>query len=248
MRTKDMDQMKFCIIIPMYNEVGNVNFAVTKVNEVLRENGFNADIIIVNDGSIDGTAEEITEQTKKHDNVLVVTHQKNQGFGAALKTGMQKAIEQDYEFAIFMDADLTMDPKYIISFNNKMKEGYDFVIGSRFISGGGMHGVPLKRAAISWIGGGILRVSFRLGLKDYTQGFRAIKIETMKKMKLKETGFPILVEEIFQAMRYTRKFAEIPFVLTTRKIGTSKFNYKFSVFLKYLLYALRGFLCTTRAK
>lgn len=239
----DNQKLRFAIIIPMYNEFGNVRSCLKRINEVIAEYSFNADIIVIDDGSVDGTAREAETLSKEYPNINLCIHKVNKGFGAARKTGM-KAVSEDggYEFVVFIDADLTMDPRYIEGFYNKIMEGYDFVIGSRFIKGGGMQQVPFFRAAVSYIGGAVFRFSFRLGIKDYTQGFRAIRTDIIDKFRLKEDGFPILAEEIYQASKYTRRFAEAPFVLTVREKGVSKFQYTPTVLMKYLAYAARAWV------
>lgn len=237
----DNQKLKFAIIIPMYNEFGNVRPCLKRINEFIAERNFNADIMVVDDGSIDGTAREVEIISREYPNIKLYTHKVNRGFGAARKTGMKAVLDTGgYKFVVFIDADLTMDPKYIEGFYNKIVEGYDFVTGSRFINGGGMQKVPLFRAVFSYIGGAIFRFSFRLGIKDYTQGFRAIHTNIIDKLNLKENGFPILAEEIYQACKYTRRFAEVPFFLTVREKGVSKFQYTPTVIKKYLSYAFKA--------
>jgi len=240
-------KLRFAIIIPMYNESDNAKHCLKRVNDVIVERSFNADIIVVDDGSIDGTSQQVKSLIAEYSNIKLCIHKVNKGFGAARKTGMEAVLEAGgYEFVIFIDADLTMDPRHIEDFYNKIMEGYDFVIGSRFIKGGGMQQVPFFRAIFSYIGGAVFRCSFRLGIKDYTQGFRAIRTDIIDKLKLKETGFPILVEEIYQAAKHTRRFDEVPFILTVREKGISKFQYSQEVLRKYLKYALKGFFDSFR--
>ncbi len=234
--------MKFCVIIPLHNEEGNVTGIVREVNRALRENGYRADIIMVDDGSVDNTEAEIEQAGREHPNIVVRRHERNAGFGAALRTAMREAVAGGYDFAVFMDADFTMHPGYIRHFYDKMAGGYDFVIGSRFLEGGGMEGVPSWRKCFSVAGRMIFRICFRLGLTDYTQGFRAIRGNIIERLELKEDGFPILIEEIYQARRFTDKFSEIPFVLTGRAVGSSKFNYTPEVLWDYFKYALKSLL------
>ncbi|MFH1038823.1 MAG: glycosyltransferase [PVC group bacterium] len=229
--------MNFCIVIPMHNEEGNVTGIVREVNKALDDNGYRADIILVDDGSEDDTASEIERAGKEHPNIVVRRHERNAGFGAAIKTAMKVAFEGGYIFAVFMDADFTMHPGYIRHFYEKMAEGYDFVIGSRFLEGGGMKNVPGWRKFFSLAGRAVFRICFRLPLTDYTQGFRAIRVKIIEQMRLSEGGFPILIEEIYQARRFTNKFSEIPFVLTGRETGRSKFSYTPKVLWDYLKYA-----------
>jgi dolichol-phosphate mannosyltransferase len=223
----------------MLNEAGNVEPCIAGASEAFARYGLQADIQVVDDGSTDATARELAEIRPRFPQVFVETHPKNMGFGIARRTGIQAALRRGgYEFVMFMDADLTMDPKYCVGFHDKIRDGYDFVIGSRFIEGGGMEKVPFRRAIVSFIGGTIFRVAFRLGIRDYTQGFRAIRSSIASKLELTEPGFPVIMQEIYQARRYTRKFAEVPFVLTVRTIGVSKFNYNLAVFRRYLKYAM----------
>jgi glycosyltransferase involved in cell wall biosynthesis len=232
--------MNFAVIIPMHNEAGNVTGIVREVNRALKENGYRADIILVDDGSGDRTGAEIERAGRDHPNIIALSHERNAGFGAALRTAMKEAVERGYDFAVFMDADFTMHPKYIRSFYEKMAEGYDFVIGSRFLAGGGMKDVPSWRKLFSVAGRFVFRICFHLPLTDYTQGFRAIRTGVLAKMELTETGFPILIEEIYQARKQAARFSEIPFVLTGREVGVSKFNYTPAVFRDYLKYALKS--------
>jgi dolichol-phosphate mannosyltransferase len=240
--------MRFCVVIPMHNEEGNVAGIVQEVNRALAENGYGADLILVDDGSGDNTAAEIELAGAEFANLIVLTHPANAGFGAALRTAMKEAVSRGYEFAVFMDADFTMHPRYIQSFYEKMAEGYDFVIGSRFLQGGDMQGVPAWRKSFSIAGRLIFRICFRLPLTDYTQGFRAIRTAVIAKLELTENGFPILIEEIFEARKYTDRFSEIPFILTGRETGRSKFSYTPKVIWDYLKYAGKALLLSESAR
>lgn len=235
-RTIAQDE-KFCVVVPIYNESGNILPTIERVNDTLNISGLNADILCINDGSRDDTERELVEAQNQWTNVIVKAHESNMGFGAARWTGMKAARARGYSYIVFIDADLTMDPQYIIKFHEKMVDGFDFVTGSRFVYGGGMENVPWHRKAVSVVGNTILRRCFRLKINDYSQGFRAIRMGLIKQFCLTEKGFPVLVEELYQAKCLTSKFAEVPFVLTTREAGVSKFSYTPIVILKYLFYA-----------
>lgn len=229
--------MKFCVVIPMYNEAGNVLPTIEQVNKVLYGSGLKADILCVNDGSRDATERELVQAISRWQNVIIERHKDNRGFGAARRSGMKVAIQRAYDYVVFMDADLTMDPRYLLKFHEKMVDGFDFVTGSRFVNGGGMRNVSWLRRAVSVVGNIILGLCFRLNISDYTQGFRAIRMDVIKQLCLKENSFPVLVEELYQAKCLTSRFAEVPFVLTDRKTGVSKFSYTPTIILKYLIYA-----------
>lgn len=233
---------KFCIIIPMYNEAGNVLPTINAINHTLKNDELQADIVCVNDGSTDTTGQELAAAANKWSNTIVLTHENNRGFGAARRTAMKFSTNHRYEYVLFMDADLTMNPKYLIRFNEKIIEGFDFVIGSRFIHGGGMKNVPRRRRIVSIIGNLVFRICFRLGLHDYSQGFRAIRMSIVKQLYLKEVSFPIVIEELIQARQITHRFTEVPFVLTTRNRGLSKFSWTPRILFKYIHYAGKAFI------
>lgn len=211
------------------------------ISRRLVEDSLAADILFVNDGSKDNTQGEIDEAMAKYPNVVGIAHAQNKGYGEALKTGFSYAVSHNYSFVFVMDADLTMDPKYIKDFFKRIiHEHYDFVIGSRYTRGGAMRGVPLYRQIISRTASLVSHTCFRLPIRDYTLGFRAIRTSLLEKMQLTEKGFPILIEQVYQALQHTRKFSDVPITLTNREVGQSTFQFTPDVFLKYLKYALKA--------
>lgn len=223
------------IIIPMYQEQGNVTPLVNRLGELRKKEGLEFDLIAVNDGSTDDTAKEITEARKQNPWIKLINHQKNQGMAQALKTGIATGLQGGYKIFIFMDGDLTHNPQYIPRFLNKLDEGYDFVIGSRYIRGGKMVGVPVIRVLISRLGNLLGRLLLQLPLKDLTSGYRAARSQVFETVELKENGFGIQMEELVKAYAAGYKMAEIPIILTTRKTGQSKMSYNLSFFYRYAL-------------
>src|SRR3990167_2506359 len=148
--------------------------AAREINDELQKGCFDADILMVDDGSTDETLEEIKKTQRAYPNVVCKAHETNQGFGAARITAMREIMKNGYEFALFFDADLTTHPRYIKAYYEKIMEGYDFVTGSRYTKGGGMENVPLFRVIVSRTGSLICKLCFKLPISDYTQPFRAI--------------------------------------------------------------------------
>ncbi len=233
----------FAVIIPMYNEAAGAETCVRKVCAQLAAMPHRTSLIVVNDGSTDGTSRILDTLQAAEPKLVIVNHSRNQGYGAAIRSGIRRASEQDFQYALFMDSDLTNSPEDIPSFAERMAEGADIIKASRFSRGGQMSGVPWRRAFFSRSGNLLARWLFGVGLHDCTNGFRAVKLSLLMRLELKETGFAIIVEELYKAKYIAHSFDEVPTTLTSRSQGQrpSSFQYKPAIFLKYLTYALKAF-------
>ena len=237
--------MKVCITIPMYNEEAIASKNLFAILGYTRKLPKTTTVLVVNDCSVDKTEEIILSLIKKQPDahLKLISHKKNLGYGGANITGMQYAIKNNYDYVLFMDADLTNHPKYLRDFYAKMDKGYDYIKASRYVPGGAMEDVPKWRALISIIGNAIARTLFGLKISDCTNGFRAGKVEVYKKMTLTESKFALIMEELYQAKFIAKTFVEIPYILTARTgEQLTSFAYKPKVFMDYLKYALKSFL------
>lgn len=237
--------MRVCIIIPMYNEEAIAQSSIETILPYLETLQYPTTLLIVNDGSTDKTAEivrALVDRVGNEARLAMVSHDRNHGYGAGLRTGMRYAIEHGYDYALFMDSDLTNHPKYLTLSYNKMAEGCDYIKATRYRKGGGMEGVSLKRRIFSRVANIISRFCFQLPLSDTTNGFRAVKTDILRKLDLKESGFPIIMEELYQAKSYVKKFGEFPYILTERTQGEGQthFSYTFRTLWQYLSYALKN--------
>lgn len=237
--------MRVCIVIPMYNEEAIARQSIETILPYVRGLPYSTTVLIVDDGSEDQTAAIVQECIAKagDKNLLtMVSHKTNQGYGAALRTGMRYALEHGYDYALFMDSDLTNHPKYLKLFYAKMAEGCDYIKATRYRSGGGMEGVAFKRRMFSKAGNLVGKALFRLPISDVTNGFRAVHADILRKLDLKENGFAIIMEELYQAKRYVKKFCEVPYVLTERAAGQGQthFAYTWRMLWRYLSYPLRS--------
>ena len=235
--------VSFCVIIPMFNEEPGAERCVRAVCPAVAAIPYRSALITVNDGSRDGTGAILDRLAGEFENLVVVHHAQNAGYGAALRTGIGKAAELGFEYALFMDSDLTNDPADIPKFVAQMERGVDVIKASRFVEGGSMAGVPWQRSIFSHSGNFVARMLFGVGVRDCTNGFRAVKVEILKRMKLTERGFPIIVEELYQAKSLARTYAEVPVVLTSRTEDQrpTSFSYKPATFRKYFGYAWKAF-------
>lgn len=238
--------MRVCIVIPMYNEQRIARMSIETILGYTRDMPPNATVLVVNDGSTDATEQIIKEVVKgqKGDGLQLISHSINRGYGAALATGIKFALTNEYNYVLFMDSDLTNHPRYLAAFYEKMNEGYDYIKATRYAKGGSTLGVPFKHRTLSFIGNLLARILYRLPLSDLTNGFRAAKVEILGKVNYNESGFPIIMEELYHVKNLARSFCDVPYVLTSRgdSQGKSKFSYGPRTYYQYLKYPIKSIL------
>lgn len=226
----------------MFNEEAMAAKCIDTVMEEIGKLGNEEKLMVVNDGSTDETGKILKkkqEEFKK--NLIILTHRKNKGYGAALQTGINRAIEMDYDYYLTMDSDLTNDPKYIKDFAKLMSDNIDCVKASRYIKGGKVSNVPHYRRIISLIGNYLAGFFFRVGLKDCTNGFKMVKLSMLKGIKFRENNFSIILEELYYLKQRRAHFKEIPITLTSRVNGKSHFHYTPRIFFDYFKYGIKAF-------
>lgn len=231
-----------CIIIPVFNEEKNIGMCITKIMEVIVQTKTPVFLLIVNDGSSDNTKLLLDKFAKEYANLIIIDHNSNKGYGAALQTGIKEANDRKFEFGLFMDCDMTNDPKYILDFVEYIATDYDCIKASRYIAGGKTIGVPILRQIISKVGNALATLLFSIGVKDCTNGFRMVRLKLLREIVFYEKGFAIILEELFYLKKQGAKFIEIPVILTSRTNSASKFTYDLITFWNYLKYALKAFL------
>lgn len=228
----------------MFNEEQGALRCVQEISRALKDWPDRSRLIAVNDGSSDRTAQILQAAQQEDASLTVVTHEKNLGYGQALQTGGRTALALGCDFVIFMDSDLTNDPRFIRILAEKMDEDCDLVKASRYIPGGGVENVPAWRYWISRAGNAFVRLLYGLPVHDCTNGFRAIRTELLDKMHIRERGFPAIMEELYWAKALRARVCEVPYVLTSRTetLRPSSFEYRPRVFYSYLKYPLMTFL------
>lgn len=226
----------FAIILPMYNEESAARSCIGGIDDYLSSAAVDASIVAIDDGSNDRTFEILKELSSEYSRLAVLAHDKNMGYGAACRTGLNHVASKGYDYGLVMDADCTQDPKYIGDFFEAMKKGYTFIKATRYALGGSVVGVDWQRRIVSYVGNKIAYIFLRLPITDYTNGFRAIHQSLIPDLNTKENGFSLLLEEVVSAKRNKATFCEIPYVLTCRQQveSLSKFRYNPKVFLQYL--------------
>lgn len=244
--------MKVCIVIPMYNEEEIAKHSIETIISYTRKLPPTITVLVINDGSEDATEKIVKEMITElgNDDLQLVSHSANQGYGAALVTGIHYACDNNYEYALFMDSDLTNHPKYLQNFYEKMVDGCDYIKATRYAKGGATVGVPLQHRFLSAMGNLLAKFLYGLPLTDLTNGFRAVKVDILKRMNFSESDFSIIMEELYHVKYLAQSFCDIPYVLTSRDDGhgKSKFSYGPRTYFRYLKYPIKSFLQSLKSR
>lgn len=213
------------ILLPAYNEEKSLDYLFPKIAEsmvsVLK---CDYHIIICNDGSKDKTLERI-EYYQRRMPITIINHKINRGLGETVRDLFEKAAEMadNDDIIVRMDCDDTHEPKYVCGLIDKIKEGYDVAVASRFIKGGGQEGTGTYRKIISWLANRFMKVFFPIrGLDEYSSGFRAYRSIAIKRaievfgnnfIQLEGLGFTCTLEKLIKLKILGAKVAESPFIL-----------------------------------
>lgn len=216
------------IVLPTYNEKENIGAVLEAIfGQEGRIAPAGLSVLVVDDLSPDGTADIVREYSKKNSNVHLLSGKK-EGLGRAYKRGFAFTIKNLKTDIVFqMDADFSHNPGDIPRLLDKVREGNDFVIGSRYVHGGTIPGnwSPLRKAMSRW---GNIFARHIAGLreaKDCTSGFRAIKLEVIEEIdfeRLGGTGYAFLMTLLYEAARSGAKISEVPINFADRVCGKSK--------------------------
>ncbi|MFQ5698645.1 MAG: glycosyltransferase [Myxococcota bacterium] len=222
------------ILLPAYNEELALPPLLERIDRELGRHGLAWRAVVVNDGSSDGTV-RVLQTLGERFPIDVVSHRYNRGLGETARDGFEHVVEvgQPGDVVVRMDCDDTHDPSYIPAMLEKIQEGYEAVIASRYAPGGGQRGVDAYRRAISRIANGIIKAFFHIpGVWEYTCGFRAYRVELIRDalqifgnqfIDLKGMGFTGTVEKIIKLKLMGARVTEIGFVLRyDRKPSESK--------------------------
>lgn len=228
---------RVAVVLPMYNEAGNVASLLGRLDGVREHANLNLTALAIDDGSRDATAVRLGELAPTYPFLRILRHSRNQGMAAALRTGIAHALFErapQFDVLAFMDADLTHAPEDLPRLIAPiLSDRADFVLGSRYVPGGAMRGVPWARRVISIVGNVTVRKILGVPSRDLTSGFRAARAEVFRTISLQENGFGIQLEGTVKAYRAGFRLAEVPITLGVRKNGYSKMAYTRSFWLGY---------------
>jgi len=233
--------LKCIMILPCYNEKGNLEQLVPSIDKVL-DGLMPYQIIAINDGSSDGTEKILLKFSQQYP-LKLLEHKTNKGLACALETGLNEAVQSasDDDLIITMDADNTHNPRYIPSLIEASRKA-DIVISSRYVKGGKQSGVPLLRIILSRIINKLIKMVSGIPVDDATSGFRCYRVSLLRKTRktfdklIRSKGFEVSFEILLKTYLCNPRITEVPNTLDYyRKIGRSKVNLVTTV-CRYILF------------
>ena len=213
------------IIIPTYNEKENIERMISTLLSL--EHSF--DVLVVDDGSPDGTAALVKGVMELHPGrVHMIEREGKLGLGTAYITGFKWALERDYEYIFEMDADFSHDPNDVPRlYEACAKNGYDLSIGSRYVTGVNVVNWPMGRVLMSYYASKYVRFVTRIPVHDTTAGFccyRRRVLETMELDRIRFKGYAFQIEMKFTTYKCGFRICEVPVIFVNRVLGTSKMS------------------------
>ncbi|WP_134091660.1 polyprenol monophosphomannose synthase [Olivibacter sp. XZL3] len=214
------------VIIPTYNEKENIEKIIRKVFSL----SFPYHILIIDDGSPDGTADIVKRlQEEFHNRLFLEERTGKLGLGTAYIHGFKWCLKRNYEYIFEMDADFSHNPEDLVRLREACVKGADLAIGSRYIKGVNVVNWPMKRVLISYFASGYVRFITGTDIRDATAGFVCYKrkvLETIPLDKIKFVGYAFQIEMKFTTLKYGFQVVEVPIIFTDRTEGTSKMSTK----------------------
>ncbi len=230
---------KTLIVTPTYNEQDNLPRFVTAVRAAAPD----ADIMVVDDASPDGTGELADDLASKDDHIHVIHRPGKLGLGTAYVDAFRWGLSRGYEWFFEMDADLSHDSKYLGDFFRALEQGADVVIGSRNIPGGGVEGWGVGRHVISKGGSLYSRTILGLDVHDLTSGYKAFSRRALEAIALEavhSNGYSFQIEMTYRATRKGMRVREVPIVFVDRTLGKSKMSRRIFVEAMGVVWKLRA--------
>ena len=217
--------MSKLIIIPTYNEKENIENIILKIFDL--EESFN--ILIIDDGSPDGTAKIVKELQKKYSKSLFLKERSGKlGLGTAYIHGFKWALENNYEYIFEMDADFSHDPEDLPRLYEAChKNNGDLAIGSRYVKGVNIVNWPMSRLLMSFFASKYVKTITGMPIHDSTAGFKCYKRKVLEKInldKIEFIGYAFQIEMKFKSWKYGFNIVEVPVIFTDRQEGNSKMS------------------------
>ena len=226
------------IVVPVYNEAEDIERGLGAIAEVAQRYPGRATVIAVDDGSADRSGEIIDNLAAELEPLESLHHERNAGYGAALRSGAERAQAEGLEYVAFIDSDLTNPPEDLLRIGELARDGHPYIKASRFIAGGGMRGVRRSRRSLSKAANLTARALFGTTARDVTNGFRAMRTDIFVSLPLRERGFAVIVEEFDQMQRRGIEPVEFPSTLSERTAEQrpTAFAYSPRLLMTYLRY------------
>lgn len=215
---------KGLVIIPTYNEAENISEIITKILAQSPE----LDILVIDDGSPDGTAEIVKEMKTNNSRINLIQRERKLGLGTAYIMGFKYALQNNYDYVIEMDADFSHSPDDLPRLIKELKDA-DLIIGSRYCQGVSVVNWPMKRLLLSFFANLYARKFTGCPIRDLTAGFKIYKKEALAGInldKIKSDGYGFQIEINHYIWRKGFKVKEVPIIFVERRAGVSKMSKK----------------------
>jgi dolichol-phosphate mannosyltransferase len=212
------------VLIPTYNEKENIEKIIRKVFSLAMP----FHVLIIDDGSPDGTADIVKKLQKEFPEQLFIEERKGKlGLGTAYIHGFNWALKHAYDFIFEMDADFSHNPEDLPRLREACLNGADVAIGSRYIKGVNVVNWPMGRVLMSYFASVYVRMVTGIDIQDATAGFKCYRkevLQTIQLNKIKFVGYAFQIEMKFTAIKHGFNVVEIPIIFTDRTEGTSKMS------------------------
>ncbi len=231
------------LILPTYNEAENVRAMLSAAGDVLAAaapDGFR--ILVVDDGSPDGTGALADAMAAEHDWVQVLHRTEKNGIGPAYLAGFRHALDNGAGYVMEMDCDFSHDPADLARLLGAARASADLALGSRYVQGGGVSDWGLLRRFISYGGSTYARIVLGLRVRDLTGGFKCFRREVLEAIEfdtVRSQGYAFQVELTYRAVQKGFSVVEVPIVFRDREHGQSKMSWHIALEAMWLVPRLR---------
>jgi dolichol-phosphate mannosyltransferase len=215
--------VRVAVVVPTYNEAANIAVVCERIRAALPE----AEIVVVDDSSPDGTADRARQAGRSVGGVTVLERPSKDGLGAAYRAGFALAIDHGAEICVQLDADLSHDPAVLPALVANVEHGADLAIGSRYVPGGVIEDWPWRRRALSRWGNRYVAGVLGLAVNDATAGVRAYSVAALQRMDYASVGadgYGFQVEMTHRLVRAEGRIVEFPITFRERTAGESKLS------------------------
>ena len=215
--------MQVLVVIPTYNESENIDRVLRRVRGALPD----ATVLVVDDGSPDGTGDIAEKVGTEIGNIELLRRTEKSGLGSAYRAGFRWGLDRGFDVCIEMDADLSHDPDALPDLVAPLGKGFELVIGSRYVPGGSIPNWAWHRRLLSRGGNVYASTLLGLGVTDSTSGFRAYSASVLNRIALdniRAEGYGFQIEMTYQAKRAGAPIVEVPIRFVDRTEGESKMS------------------------
>jgi dolichol-phosphate mannosyltransferase len=215
--------MRPLVVIPTYNESENIERMLHRITECLPEAG----VLVVDDGSPDGTADLVKAMEAELPNVHLLSRTEKAGLGSAYRAGFAWGLERGYDACIEIDAAFSHDPAALPSVVAPIEEGFDVSIGSRYVEGGSIPKWAWHRELLSRGGNVYASAVLGLGVRDCTAGYRCYSARILRQLdlnRIRAEGYGFQIEMTYRAKQHGAGITEVPISFVDRTAGESKMS------------------------